>query len=205
MGAIRGAGQLIAYELPMVLAVIGVVIQAGTLNMQEIVYQQSGGEIFGIGAIGNPYILTQFVGFIGGWKTPGALSPVISAILAATLTTWVTFAPSFLWIFAGAPWLDDLLRNRTLAGALQGITAAVVGAISWLAFWFALNTIFRGATFMDLGPIRMPKVSLADLDLAALALAVLAVVLTFVLKRSMLQVIAICAGLGVVWKLSGLG
>ena len=64
MGAIRGAGQLIAYELPMVLAVLGVVIQAGTLNMQEIVYKQSGGEIFGIGAIGNPYILTQFVGFI---------------------------------------------------------------------------------------------------------------------------------------------
>ncbi len=154
---------------------------------------------------GPTILVTQFVGFIGGWKTPGALSPVISAILAATLTTWVTFAPSFLWIFAGAPWLDDLLRNRTLAGALQGITAAVVGAISWLAFWFALNTIFRGATFMDLGPIRMPKVSLADLDLAALALAVLAVVLTFVLKRSMLQVIAICAGLGVVWKLSGLG
>jgi chromate transporter len=154
---------------------------------------------------GPTILVTQFVGFIGGWKAQGSLSPVIAAILAATLTTWVTFAPSFLWIFAGAPWLDDLLRNRTLAGALQGITAAVVGAISWLAFWFALNTIFRGASFMDLGPIRMPKVSLADLDLAALALALLAIVLTFVLKRSMLQVIAICAGLGVAWKLSGLG
>jgi chromate transporter len=154
---------------------------------------------------GPTILVTQFVGFIGGWKAQGSLSPVISAILAAMLTTWVTFAPSFLWIFAGAPWLDDLLRNRTLAGALQGITAAVVGAISWLAFWFVLNTIFRGAGFMDLGPIRMPKVSLADLDVAALALAILAIVLTFVLKRSMLQVIAVCAALGVVWKLSGLG
>ena len=64
MGGIRAAGQLIAYELPMILAVVGVVIQAGTLNMQEIVYQQSGGEIFGLDWIGNPYILTQFVGFI---------------------------------------------------------------------------------------------------------------------------------------------
>lgn len=63
MGALRAAGQMIAYELPMVLAVVGVVIQAGTLNMQEIVAQQAGGEIFGLDWIGNPYILTQFVGF----------------------------------------------------------------------------------------------------------------------------------------------
>ena len=64
LGGLRAAGQLVAYELPMILAVIGVVIQAGTLNMQEIVAAQSSGEIFGIGAIGNPYILTQFVGFV---------------------------------------------------------------------------------------------------------------------------------------------
>jgi chromate transporter len=154
---------------------------------------------------GPTILVTQFVGFIGGWKTSGSLSPVMSATVAAILTTWVTFAPSFLWIFAGAPWLDDLLRNRTLAGALQGITAAVVGAISWLAFWFALNTVFRGAGFIDLGPVRVPKVSLADLDPAAMALALLALVLTFVMKRSMLQVIAVCAGLGVAWKLGGYG
>jgi len=64
LGGLRAAGQLVAYELPMVLAVIGVVIQAGTLNLQEIVAAQSSGSIFGWGGIGNPYILTQFVGFI---------------------------------------------------------------------------------------------------------------------------------------------
>ncbi|NLA36324.1 MAG: NADH-quinone oxidoreductase subunit H [Actinobacteria bacterium] len=63
MGAIRAAGQMIAYELPMVLAVVGVVIAAGTLNLQEIIAQQAGGEIFGLSFLGNPYILTQFVGF----------------------------------------------------------------------------------------------------------------------------------------------
>ena len=63
LGGLRAAGQLIAYELPMVLAVIGVVIQAGTMNMQAIVARQNGGEIFGWDGIGNPYILTQFVGF----------------------------------------------------------------------------------------------------------------------------------------------
>ena len=64
IGGLRAAGQLIAYELPMILAVIGVVIQAGTLNMQDIVASQSQGEIFGIGVIGNPYIFTQFAGFL---------------------------------------------------------------------------------------------------------------------------------------------
>lgn len=64
LGGLRAAGQLIAYELPMVLAVLGVVIQAGTLNMQGIVVQQNGGSMFGWDGLGNPYILTQFVGFV---------------------------------------------------------------------------------------------------------------------------------------------
>ena len=64
LGGLRAAGQLIAYELPLVLAVVGVVIQAGTLNMQGIVSAQANGEIFGFGGIGNPYILTQFIGFL---------------------------------------------------------------------------------------------------------------------------------------------
>ncbi|MCU1400413.1 MAG: nuoH, partial [Acidimicrobiales bacterium] len=63
LGGLRAAGQLIAYELPMVLAVVGVVIQAGTMNLQQIVIRQNGGEIFGWNGIGNPYILTQFIGF----------------------------------------------------------------------------------------------------------------------------------------------
>ncbi len=64
LGGLRAAGQLIAYELPMVLAVVGVVIQAGTMNMQGIVYAQAEGEIFGWGGIGNPFILTQILGFL---------------------------------------------------------------------------------------------------------------------------------------------
>ena len=63
LGALRAAGQLVAYELPLVLAVMGVVIQAGTLNVQDIVMAQATGEIFGWGGIGNPFILTQFLGF----------------------------------------------------------------------------------------------------------------------------------------------
>jgi NADH-quinone oxidoreductase subunit H len=64
LGGLRAAGQLIAYELPMVLAVMGVVIQAGTMNLQEIVVAQNAGSMFGIDSFGNPYVITQFVGFI---------------------------------------------------------------------------------------------------------------------------------------------
>lgn len=64
LGALRAAGQLIAYELPLVLAVVGVVIQAGTMNLNGIVNAQAEGEIFGFGALGNPYVITQFVGFV---------------------------------------------------------------------------------------------------------------------------------------------
>ena len=64
LGGLRAAGQLIAYELPMVLAVMGVVIQAGTMNLQQIVVAQNAGSMFGINTFGNPYVITQFVGFI---------------------------------------------------------------------------------------------------------------------------------------------
>jgi NADH-quinone oxidoreductase subunit H len=64
LGGLRAAGQLIAYELPMILAVVGVVIQAGSMNLQNIVVAQNAGSIFGFDGLGNPYLLTQFVGFV---------------------------------------------------------------------------------------------------------------------------------------------
>jgi NADH-quinone oxidoreductase subunit H len=64
LGGLRAAGQLIAYELPMVLAVVGVVIQAGSMNLQQIVVAQNTQEIFGWNGIGLPFVLTQFVGFL---------------------------------------------------------------------------------------------------------------------------------------------
>ena len=64
LGGLRAAGQLIAYELPMVLAVVGVVIQAGSMNLQQIVVAQNTQEIFGFDGLGLPFVLTQFVGFL---------------------------------------------------------------------------------------------------------------------------------------------
>jgi NADH-quinone oxidoreductase subunit H len=64
LGGLRAAGQLIAYELPMVLAVVGVVIQAGSMNLQQIVVAQNTQEIFGFEWLGLPFVITQFVGFL---------------------------------------------------------------------------------------------------------------------------------------------
>jgi chromate transporter len=147
---------------------------------------------------GPTILVTQFVGFLGAYNAPGSLSPILAAVIGAVLTTWVTFAPSFLWIFAAAPWLDRLLANRTIAHALQGITAAVLGAILWLALLFALNTIFTASSFTSYGWLRWPIVRLADIDLAALALALVALGLTFVARRGMITTIGITAALGII-------
>ena len=87
-------------------------------------------------------MVLQFVGFLGGWNQPGALSPLVSATLAAAITTWATFAPCFLWIFLGAPYVERLRRNERLTCALSAITAAVVGVVLNLAVWFGLQVLF---------------------------------------------------------------
>jgi chromate transporter len=87
-------------------------------------------------------MVVQFVGFLGGWHQPGALSPLAMATLAAAMTTWTTFVPCFLWIFLGAPHLETLRRNARLNGALTAVTAAVVGVVLNLAVWFGLQVIF---------------------------------------------------------------
>ncbi len=93
-------------------------------------------------------MVLQFVGFLGGWKHPGALPPLLSATIGAFITTWTTFIPCFLWIFLGAPFVERLRGNRALAAALAAITAAVVGVILNLAVWFAIHVFFPapGAT-----------------------------------------------------------
>ncbi len=97
-----------------------------------------------------PLILVlQFVGFMGGWNQPGDLSPLAAATLAAGLTTWVTFVPGFLFIFAGAPYHERMRGNRYLNQALSTITAAIVGVILNLAVWFGLGILFPETTRVD--------------------------------------------------------
>src|SRR5829696_667117 len=74
-------------------------------------------------------MVLQFVGFMGAFRDPGALSPLLAGTLGGLLATWVTFTPCFLWIFLGAPFIETLRGNKPLAGALSAITATVVGVV----------------------------------------------------------------------------
>ena len=87
-------------------------------------------------------MVLQFVGFLGGWNHPGALSPLLAATLGAAMTTWTTFVPCFLWIFLGAPHIEQLRGNVHLTRALGAVTASIVGVILNLAVWFGLHVFF---------------------------------------------------------------
>ena len=87
-------------------------------------------------------IVLQFVGFLGGWNFPAPLSPLAMATLGAFITTWTTFLPCFLWIFLGAPHIEQLRGNVKLTAVLSAITAAVVGVVLNLAVWFGLHVLF---------------------------------------------------------------
>ena len=131
-------------------------------------------------------MVTQFVGFIAGWRHPGMLSPLAAALLGAGLTTWVTFAPCFLWIFTCAPWMERLEHAERLQGALAAITAAVVGVIANLALWFALHVLFATVT-----PGGWPVLS--SLDPRAAGIALLAALMLFRWKRGIIETLALCA------------
>ncbi|MEN3315745.1 MAG: NADH-quinone oxidoreductase subunit [Acidimicrobiaceae bacterium] len=144
LGALRAAGQLIAYELPLVLAVVGVVIQAGTMSMQGIVHAQADQSIFGIGLIGNPFLFTQIIGFIlfiaaaqaELSQTPFDMPVAESELVAGFMTEYTGFR--FLFFF---------ISEFGTAFALAGIAATL-----YLGGWY--QPIFETGFMADLlGPI----------------------------------------------------
>ncbi len=141
-------------------------------------------------------LVTQFVGFIAGFREAAPFTPLAGGLLGAAMTTWVTFVPPLLWIFAGAPFIEELRGNRRLAGALAAITAAVVGVILNLSVWFALHVLFGHVTEQHLGPLRWYAFDPHALDLRAAALAAIAAVLAFGLHRGLIEVVVTMAMLG---------
>lgn len=149
-------------------------------------------------------MVTQFVGFMGAFRQATGLSPLLAGTLGGLLTTWVTFMPCFLWIFAGAPFIERLRGNRALSAALAAITAAVVGVVLNLAVWFAIHTIFdrvRQVPFAG-GTLDVPV--LATVNVPALLLSVAAIIAMFRFKAGVLVVLAACAAAGVALWLTGL-
>lgn len=144
-------------------------------------------------------LVVQFVGFLAAYRSPGGLDPWVAATLGALLVAWVTFLPSFLWIFLGAPFAERLRDNARLGAALSAITAAVVGVILNLALWFGLHVLFREVRTLRWGPLRFDLPVAGSLDWAALALGALAIVAVFRLRLGMGTVLAGSSLLGLAW------
>ncbi|WP_406600844.1 chromate efflux transporter [Microvirga rosea] len=148
-------------------------------------------------------MVLQFVGFMGAFRDPGALSPLTAGVLGGLLATWVTFVPCFLFIFLGAPFIEVLRGNPALHGALSSITAAVVGVVLNLAIWFAIHAVFR-----EMRPVRSFGLSfdapvLASVDVLALLLSMAAIVAMFRFKVGMIPTLVACSASGVLLYMLG--
>ncbi len=137
-------------------------------------------------------MVVQFVGFMGAYRNPGPLSPMVAGILGSLITVWTTFVPCFFWIFLGAPSVERLRGNKLLTSALSAITAAVVGVILNLAIWFSLHTLFGTVATKHVSSLRLLIPDLSSINIAALAVAGLAFLLTFYWKRGMATTLAVC-------------
>jgi len=144
--------------------------------------------------------VVQFVGFLAAYRDNAGMDPWIAAVLASVLVTWVTFAPSFLWIFLGAPYVEKLQSNARLSAALSAITAAVVGVILNLAVWFGLNVMFAAVAEVHAYGLRLYVPALPTLDFAAAGLAIAAAVVLLGSRVGMLPVLAAGAVIGAVYK-----
>lgn len=138
-------------------------------------------------------MVTQFVGFLAAFRDPGSFSPIMAGLIGAGLTTWVTFAPCFLWIFSFAPWIDRLRNAVKLKGGLAALTAAVVGVIANLAVWFALHVLFVNVGETEAGPVRLYTPEWITFDWRAGVLAVLAALMIFAMRWGLVQTLAISA------------
>lgn len=141
-------------------------------------------------------MVLSFVGFLAAFRAPAGLTPLLVGVLGATLTTWVTFVPCFLWIFLGAPHIEQLRANKALSGALTAITAAVVGVILNLAVWFGLHVLFHQVVTARLGPATIALPIWQSVDVLSIGLSLFAALALFRLHFGIAGTLAACGALG---------
>ncbi|WP_157017034.1 chromate efflux transporter [Mesorhizobium xinjiangense] len=143
-----------------------------------------------------PLILVLvFVGFLGGGRAAG-LDPLAGGLAGAAVTLWFTFVPCFLWIFAGAPYVETVRHVRWLAKALSAVTAAVVGVIANLAVWFGIHVLFGRVGTWQYGPFALPAPEPASFDLLAAAIASGAAIALMRYQANLIAVLAVAVAAG---------
>ncbi|THD82493.1 chromate efflux transporter [Aliigemmobacter aestuarii] len=138
-------------------------------------------------------LVTEFVGYLAGFGAGG----VAMGLAAAVVTLWMTFVPCFLWVFAGAPYVQALTRAPRLSGALEAITAAVVGVIGNLSVWFALHVLFSRLSDREFGPVTVPVPDLASLLPVPALLTVLAGIMLLRLHLGLVATLVAAAAVSV--------
>jgi chromate transporter len=152
-----------------------------------------------------PLILVlSFVGYYAAHEQPGVLPALLAGLVGSAFVTWVTFAPSFLWIFLGAPYIERLRQNRLLSAMLATVTAAVVGVIANLALWFALHVLFGRLASLSWHWIEILWPDWSSAHWAAVALSLAAGVALLRLRLGLIKVLLAAAALGCLAQVSGL-
>ena len=144
--------------------------------------------------------VTQFVGFMGAYRL-AEIGPITAGVLGSILTTWMTFAPCFFFIFLGAPFIEHLRGNKSLSTALSAITAAVVGVVLNLGIWFAMNTAFSQVDEIYSGSLRLLTPHWDSLEPMVLLIAVAAFTALYRFKTSMIPTLIVSAGIGLGYRL----
>ena len=142
-------------------------------------------------------LVTQFVGFLAGFKQGGLLLGLAAAVVAL----WATFVPCFLWIFAGAPYIEWISNQPRLKGALQAITAAVVGVILNLSIWFALHVLFLEVNRETAGWLTLWIPDFSSIEWLAVALFLFSCFLAFRLHWGIARILLVAALLGATLRL----
>ena len=148
-------------------------------------------------------LVTEFVGYMAGFRSAGLLGSIGMGLAGAAMALWVTFAPCFLWIFAGAPYIERLAHMPRLSGALAAITAAVVGVIANLALWFGLHVIFGEVTRISTGIFSITWPTWSTINIAAIGLFGLSTAMLLLWHQGLARTLGTCAAIGLALGVAG--
>jgi chromate transporter len=198
-GAIFGQTAIVTFG-----GAYAVLAYVGQRAVEELHWLRPGEMIDGLAMAettpGPLIMVLQFVGFVAAYRFATPLDPWLSAVLGACLTTWVTFVPSFAFIFVGAPYVESLRQHRGLNAALSCVTAAVVGVIVNLSVWFATHTLFGRVDARTYGLVHVDVPVWPTIEPFALLLAVASMLAMLRFKVGMGWTLAASAMLGIAYR-----
>lgn len=145
--------------------------------------------------------VVQYVGFMGAYRFPDTMNPLFSAFIGSVLTTWMTFAPCFLFIFTFAPYIEFIRGQKIFSDALSAITASIVGVIFNLSLWFVLNALFTQSQSVKGSLFNFSYPVISSIDFYAAGICLVALIMQFKLKNGLFTILGVSTTLGILVKI----